>query len=312
MRRSGWIRAWWVFCLWTVWFAPNPAWAQSVDALYFKAWISLRAGETLKAETILEAVRKSRPDDPRPYLGLGDLAFFRREYARSIQFYGKALSLDPANLPTLVGLGKWAYFSGDREGARRRLREVLSRAPNDMETRAYLAYLGEEMGWPAQVAKVPASESITRGETAGILAVHLADAQGFKESPFTKVLTDISSHWARNEILNAVRKAWMKPRPDHTFGPGQPLTRIGLAEVVYNIFLSAGVSPRVGQQVEAPKDVGPSHPSLPAVLFAVGRGLLDQKEEGTFLPLGPVSGLEAIETLERAKRLLYPTGLKRG
>jgi tetratricopeptide (TPR) repeat protein len=301
-----------VFCLWTVVFAPTASWAQSVDDLYFKAWIALRAGQTLKAETILGAVRKSRPDDPRPYLGLGDLAFFRREYARSIQFYGKALSLNPSNLSTLVGLGKWAYFSGDREGARRRLREVLSRAPNDMETRVYLAYLGEQMGWPPQVAKVPTSENITRGETAGILAVHLADAQGHKESPFTEVLTDISSHWARNGILNAVRKGWMKSRPDHTFGPGQPLTRIGLAEVVYNIFLSAGVRPRVGQEAESPEDVGPRHPSLQAVLFAVGRGLVDKKEEGKFLPLGPVSGLEAIETLERAKRLLYPTGLRRG
>lgn len=312
MRRSVRMWAMWLLCLWVVGSAPDPAGAQSVDDLYFNAWIALRAGQTLKAETILGAVRKSRPDDPRPYLGLGDLAFFRREYARSIQFYGKALSLSPSNLPTLVGLGKWAFFSGDREGARRRLREVLSRAPNNLETRAYLAYLGEQMGWPPQVAKVPASENITRGETAGILAVHLADVKGFKESPFTEVLTDISSHWAKNLILDAVRKGLMSTRPDQTFGPGQPLTRIGMAEVVYNIFVSTGVKPRVGQEAESPEDVGPRHPSLQAVLFAVGRGLMDKKDEGKFLPLEAVSGLEAIETLERAKRLLYPTGLRRG
>ena len=33
---------------------------------------------------------------------------------------------------------------------------------------------------------------------------------------------------------------------------------------------------------------------------------------GDFFPLGSVSGLEAIETLERVKRLLFPLGLYRG
>ncbi len=307
-------RVWVSAVLWALVFslAPGPSSAQDVEGLYFKAWVALRAGQSSTAETLLEALRKMRPDDPRPYLGLGDLAFFRREYARSIQLYGKALGLSPSDLRILVGLGKWAFFAGDKEGARRRLRAALSRKPDDFECRAYLTYLGEPADWPEQVAKAAASKEITRGEMAGILVAHLADVKGLKESPFTEVLTDVSSHWARDAILQAVRKGWMKSRPDHSFGPGEPLTRVGLAEVVYNVFLSAGVRARDGFGAERPGDMAPEHRSLEAVLFAVGRGLVDRIKEGKFFPLGAVSGVEAIETLERGKRLLFPTGLKRG
>ncbi|MFQ5692942.1 MAG: S-layer homology domain-containing protein, partial [Nitrospinota bacterium] len=269
-------------------------------------------GRTATAEAILEALRKSRPEDPRPYLGLGDLSFFRREYARSLQFYGKALALAPADARILAGLGKWAYFAGDREGARRRLREVLNRKPGDLEARAYLTYLGEPADWPEEVAKAAASKNLTRGETAGILAVHLADIKGLRESPFTEVLTDVSTHWARDAILNAVRRGWMRPRPDHTFGPGEPLTRAGLAEVVYNVFLSAGVKVLQDPGAKRPDDIAPEHRSLQAVLFVVQRSLMDGMEGEKFFPLGPVSGGEAIEALERVKRLLFPTGLRRG
>ncbi|MBI2882212.1 MAG: tetratricopeptide repeat protein [Candidatus Tectomicrobia bacterium] len=293
-------------------WAAAPASTQEVEALFFRAWVALRAGQTATAEAILEALRKTHPEDPRPYLGLGDLAFFRREYARSLQFYGKALALSPSDLRVLAGLGKWAFFAGDPEGARRRLREVLSRKPDDFEARAYLTYLGEPADWPEPLAKAVASGRIARGEMAGVLAAHLADVSGLKESPFTEVLTDVSSHWARDAIWGAVRKGWMRSRPDHTFGPAEPLTRAGLAEVVYNVFLSAGVRAADGLEERRPGDVLPEHRSLQMVLFVLGRGLMDRTEGGNFSPAGPVSGREAIETLERVKRLLFPTGLKRG
>ncbi|MFQ5914218.1 MAG: S-layer homology domain-containing protein [Nitrospinota bacterium] len=312
MRRE--VRAWVSAILWTgmLLCLATPSAAQEVQDLYFKAWVALRAGQSATAETILEAMRRRHPEDPRPYMGLGDLSFLRKDYARSLRLYGEALALSPADVRILAGLGKWAFFAGDRERARRRLREALDRRPGDLEARAYLTYLGEQANWPRQVAVAAAAQGITRGQMAGLMAAHLADVKGVKESPFTEILTDVSSHWARNAILNVVRKAWIPPRPDHTFGPQEPLTRGELAEVVYNISLSAGVRVREALGAIRPEDIAPEHRSLQAILFAVGRGLMSAREGGKFSPLEGVSGLEAIETLERVKRLFFPTGLERG
>ena len=285
---------------------------QEIEGLMSRARTAMREGRLETAEAILNAVRRARSEDPRPYLALGDLAFARREYARSVQLYGKALGLSPGNLKILVGLAKGSYFAGDLEGAKRRLREALSRNPTDSESRAYLAYLGEPLNWPEEIGKAAASKRITRGEMAGFLAVHTADWQGLWKSPFTPVLTDISSHWGRDQILNAVRRGWMAARPDHTFGPGERMKRATLAQVLYNIFHRQEVGAGDLASVRRPVDMAPQHRALRAVLFSLGRGLMRETGDGAFSPLGPVSGVEAIEALERVKRLLYPMGLEGG
>ena len=286
--------------------------AQDDEALYRRAWSAMRQGRMATAESILEAVRKARPEDPRPYLGLGDLSFSRREYARSVQFYGKALTLSPSDVRVIVGLAKWSFFTGNLGGARRRLRAALTRNPDDPETRAFLTYLGVPVNLPKEVGRAARSQRITRGDMAGILAAHMADLKGLRESPFTEVLTDIGAHWAKDAILNAVRKGWMASRSDHTFGPGEPFQRVQLAEVVYNVFQGAGVKVDGDLGARRPIDMGARHLSLRAVLFTLGRGLMRKTGRGDFFPLGSVSGLEAIETLERVKRLLFPLGLYRG
>ena len=286
--------------------------AQDEEALYRRAWSAMRQGRMATAESILEAVRKARPEDPRPYLGLGDLSFSRREYARSMQFYGKALTLSPSDVRVIVGLAKWTFFTGNLEGARRRLRAALTRSPGDPETLAFLTYLGVPVNWPKEVGQAARSQRITRGDMAGILAAHMADSKGLRESPFTEVLTDIGAHWAKDAILNAVRKGWMASRSDHTFGPGEPFQRVQLAEVVYNVFQGAGVKVDGDLGARRPIDMGARHLSLRAILFTLGRGLMRKTGRGNFDPLGSVSGLEAIETLERVKRLLFPLGLYRG
>jgi len=292
--------------------SPALVGAQDEEALYRRAWSAMRQGRTAEAESILGAARKARPEDPRPYLGLGDLSFSRREYARSMQFYGKALTLSPSDVRVIVGLAKWSFFTGDLEGARRGLRAALDRIPGDPETRAFLTYLGVPVNWPKEVGQAARSQGITRGDMAGILAAHMADLKELRESPFTKVLTDIGTHWAKDAILNAVRKGWMASRSDHTFGPGEPFQRVQLAEVVYNVFQGAGVKVDDDFGARRPIDIGARHLSLRAVLFTLGRGLMRKTGRGDFFPLGSVSGFEAIEILERVKRLLFPLGLSRG
>ena len=304
----------WICCgvaLCTIVFVRVGA-GQKFENLMGRARIAIREGRLQAAETILDAIRRNRADDPKPYLALGDLAFVRREYARGVQLYGKALGLTPGNPKILVGLAKWSYFAGDLESARRRLREALNRNPTDPESRAYLTYLGESVDWPKEIGKAAASKEISRGEMAGLLVVQMTDQEGLWENPFTPVLTDISSHWGRDLILSAVRKGWMVARPDHTFGPDDGMTRATLARVLYNIFYREGVNVEDLSHISRPSDMSPHHLFLRAVMFALEWQLMQKNEDDAFSPLGRVAGVEAIEAVERAKRLLYPMGMEGG
>lgn len=292
----------------------GPGEAQDFQSLYFRGWVALRAGQREAAEAIFDSLSSEFPEDPRPYLALGDVYFFRRQFARALQLYGKAQALRPDDLRILAGLGKWYFFAGDRIEAGRLLAQVIERRPGDLEARAYLTYLGQAMDWPPPVSAIPGSPRLTRGDLAALLAVHLGDLSPYAAPSRLEVVADIAGHWAREQILAVVGRQLMRPYQDHTFAPSAFLTRAELAQVVYNLFGQAGVRParEAGEKAVTLPDVPSEHRALRAIGFAVSHGLMDLRPEGPFDPSGAVGGQEAIEVLERAKRLLFPTGTEPG
>ena len=296
-----------------LWFGQGEA--QDFQSLYFRGFVALRGGQTGAAEAIFDALRIRYPEDPRPYLALGDVHFFRRQFARALQLYSKAQVLQPDDLRTLAGLGKWYFFAGDRTEAERLLGRVIEQRPDDLEARAYLAYLGQPMGWPQPVSAIPSSPRLSRGEVAALLAVHLGDFSPYATSSVFEVMTDIGRHWAREQILAVVGHQLMSPYQDHTFDPSALVTRAEFAQVVYNLFERVGVTPtteEAGEAADALSDVPAEHRARTAIGFVVYHRVIDLRPEGTFDPLGAVGGQEAIEVLERAKRLLFPTGTGQG
>lgn len=69
--------------------------------------------------------------------------------------------------------------------------------------------------------------SITRGEFAAIAARF--DSEEYQgPDPFS----DISGHWAREEICRAARRGWIQGYPDGTFRPDEPITRAEVTALV--------------------------------------------------------------------------------
>ena len=64
------------------------------------------------------------------------------------------------------------------------------------------------------------NRNITRAEFAAIAARFLSDEVNLPVS-----FSDISGHWAENEINRAVKAGWIKGYTDGTFRPDQPITR---------------------------------------------------------------------------------------
>jgi O-antigen ligase/tetratricopeptide (TPR) repeat protein len=75
------------------------------------AKVLLHQGETMKAEQLLHAVTRTMPNLNRPWLLLGDIAADRHDTS-AIQFYERALLLDPSDAYAQLRTGDW-YMSKD-------------------------------------------------------------------------------------------------------------------------------------------------------------------------------------------------------
>ena len=91
--------------------------------------------------------------------------------------------------------------------------------------------MGVIMGYPDGTFRP--DNSITRGELAAIAArfARAMSMRGDNEVNFT----DISGHWAEEDIWHAASIGWVRGYPDGTFRPDQPITRAEFITLVNNV-----------------------------------------------------------------------------
>ena len=78
------------------------------------------------------------PDDPNPYDSYAELLMKKGDFGRSIEIYRQALAIDVNFVPSHIGIATDMNLSGDHEGARQQLDELLKVARNDGERRQAL------------------------------------------------------------------------------------------------------------------------------------------------------------------------------
>lgn len=91
-----------------------------------------------------------------------------------------------------------------------------------------MAKLGILMGDPN--GKFRPNDSITRAEFAAI-AARFDPAATAGDTPFS----DVSGHWAENDIAVAASKGWIKGYPDGTFRPNQNITRAEAVSLINRV-----------------------------------------------------------------------------
>jgi tetratricopeptide (TPR) repeat protein len=241
------------------------------------AVVEWRAGEL---EVALEHVRQAVALDPTDARALAigaEIHERRREFQRAAEQYEAANAIDPS--------------------------PALAAKIDAMRERAALASL------PPEFQAIAQSPSLTRGQLAALIGVHLeglVDRAGGREAV---VITDTRDHWAADWILDVARAGIMEVYANHTFQPGALVRRGEMAAAVSRLLaIVAAVTPaRAARWMNAQgafSDLPPGHLSYPAASMAVASGVMPLEGQA-FELTRPISGAEALAAIERLERLSY-------
>jgi tetratricopeptide (TPR) repeat protein len=241
------------------------------------AGVERRQGRSDQAAEHLQKAVSLDPSDARAFAQLGELLEARGEFGTAADAYGRAASLEPGE-----------EFSA-RAAAARALAGV-SRLPAEFQA----------------MAKAP---QITRGDLAALLGARLRALLDSAPRRNVVVVTDVRGHWAASSIAAVMAAGVMEPYPNHTFGPGNTVARLELAQVASRVLdLVRATRPRLAREWQAARpqisDLPPDHLGYAAVALVVGAGVMPLAEGAGFKPTRPVSGVEAIDVVTRIEGLL--------
>jgi len=205
---------------------------------------------------------------------------------------------------------------------------------DNTDTRASLAvkqlaeYQAAVAGQSPELRKIAAQKEITRSDVAVLFVTELPIDKIFRKpasqnalkfsAPGTNIMgkkeaksapgapTDVpDTHWAKSFILTALDKGVMQLYPDGAFRPDAKVNRAELAMLIQNFLVKAYADPRLetkhfGDQSPF-ADVLNTAPVFNAIMVVSTRGIMPGMDDGTFKPLKPVSGAEALNIIRNLK-----------
>jgi cytochrome c-type biogenesis protein CcmH/NrfG len=83
-----------------------------------------------KAEPLLAKMR-TNPNDPGVLIQIGNVYRSAHQFKDAVDYYGKALQLDPRNVAIRTELASCLYYTGDIDGALAQLHQGLETDPKD-------------------------------------------------------------------------------------------------------------------------------------------------------------------------------------
>lgn len=157
---------------------------------------------------------------------------------------------------------------------------------------------------PEEMTPLSSVQVLTRGGLAVLLLKEFSPGR-FPANPDIPIVVDLSGHWARKEVLEAVQMGLMPVFRNHRFLPDQPLARGEMARVLSGI-LETGGSAAVPRHIspELPADLPKDHLSYGAVRRVLEAGVMSLDANGRFSVDQPVSGMEAYEYIKEINKLL--------
>jgi tetratricopeptide (TPR) repeat protein len=273
--------------------------------------------------TAREAARGNRLDEAiRAYRSAiassPDSAFLYREVAAierragdadgALQDLTHAIALDSSDGASHASIGELLEERGDFDGAAKAYRQSLAVESSEaVEARlAALEAKVELARMPEQYRAIETAAQATRGDLAALIGVRLAGLLMSMPPGDPGVMTDVLNNWAEPWIMAVATAGVMEPFANHTFQPGTAVQRVDLAVAVSRL-LAAAATPAERGRWESVRptfpDVAPTHLAYPSVAAAVASGVLPTGPDGSFEPSRPVSGAEAVDSIERLQAM---------
>ncbi len=230
------------------------------------------------------------------YLALGDIYRAANQYNEAQTTYMKVMDIDKTN-----------------QRAAQAIRELA-------------AYRTAIAGERPELQRIASEKAITRADVAVLLALELPlkkifrnagkKTAGFQPPTQPQATTsapdlppDVSTtHWARSFIQEVLDKGVMETFPDGSFKPNQQVSRAELAQIIQKFLVrywqDASLETKFFGSPSPFQDVNSTSPIFNAVMLVSTRNIIPGFEDGTFRPLAPISGTEAINIIKRLKAQL--------
>ena len=266
------------------------------------------AGRVTEARAAYQRAIDTSPESAFLYRELATLERKQGDLGSALIHFRKAVELDASDAVSWVEEGTLLEDQGDFEGAAAAYRRAAA-VEASAELTARIASATEkarEARLPAEFKAIGESQQITRGELAALIGIRLEPL--LRSVPAKQVvMTDIRGHWAASWITVVVSAGVMDAFQNHTFQPRQRVRRVDLATAVSRVVnLLAQRQPALKARLsERPKiaDMAPAHLNYPAVSIAVSSGVVPLLDGQRFQTTRPVSGAEAVETVNRLRAL---------
>lgn len=282
---------------------------RNVQEVITSARQAAAAGRVAEARDAYARALEVSPDSAFLHRELGMVERRGGQTASALEHFRQAVALDPSDADSFVQIGELLEAQGDYTGAEEAYRAAAAVAPDPaVEARIERAEAGaREARLPPEFREIGGAPHVTRGDLAALIAVRLEplleDAQ-----PRQVVITDVRAHWAAPWITQVARAGVMEPFANHTFQPGAGLRRMDLAAAVSRLVrLAMADRPDLLEQwttaTPAIADIGPGHLSYPDVALAVASGVMPLLDGGRFDVARPVTGTEAVDTLDRLRAI---------
>lgn len=237
---------------------------------------------------------------------IGNLYLQSQDYMMADSYFQQALSQDPDYLPAIIGAGKVQMALDHYHEAMNYFKHGVQTEPANQEAQKLFEQAQTEKvrkTLPPQYTQIFSAEQVTRGEVAAALIVDLNLEQQFSSPARMVIISDITTHWAKPYIIQAVQFDIMKLPPDRDFRPEEPIVKGELAFVLDSLLGQLG-APLPAAGVVQFQDVSPDNYWYDAIRRTYAAGLIPANSDAEFGVNAPVSGQTLREILAKVKTRL--------
>ena len=277
---------------------------QAVDSVLAAAESARSGGDMEGAEQHYREANGLAPGVEGPYLQLAALYQVQGDEGRAIAILSEGLRNvgdSPGLLEPLAVLYGEAGRLAEASDTFDRLRQALPGDERAMRLARAARERYEMASLPLEYRALQARAEISREELAAILAINLARLEPMIESRRRVIITDTPPGWSAPFVQRMVEWGVLDVY-QNDFMPQMVVRRSMLVEAAYRVLEILGVADTAPRP--ALDDPPPEHLLYRPTQAVVGLGLMQTDGDGSFDLLAPVSGAEALRTVERLAALV--------
>ncbi|MDW7760234.1 MAG: tetratricopeptide repeat protein [Acidobacteriota bacterium] len=276
-----------------------------------------RESETFAAAGKTEAARKSllrllfyHPESTEAQMELARLYLKDNNPQSAILHLESVLSLEPGHTG-LLKIYAEALFQAEHLGRSLETYEkIRTLDPGDKETAARIETLKTRLGifeLPSMYDAIPAKEAVAREDVAALISVRFSDQIRSDLKP--PIIVDIATSWASRFIMQTTALRFQDIYDNHTFQPRKTVSRAEMADTLMRLIRHLETRGHRLVKLIPPdriqiSDVGPEHLFHQPITEVIAYQIMDLSPDRQFLPDRPVSGPDAVRSLDIIKRLI--------